>query len=349
MSIKKQVILSPLIATSVINQADMIKKLLKSKGLDTYYQSTVSVYDIKADKNIAFLWFTLATVRYLGDAVFPYIYCKKPKAIYVTIEGVPTKANTLCSNLPKLDLIANSKFTKDCLQRAGLKVIDVVHHAVDIERCQAQTKSSFTIRKKWENEYGDRTKIIYVGRNDPRKALDRLAKALHMIPDELKEKMVLLLFTEGDVKALTCQNNVINVGSFGSISYDQVLQLIGASDYLVFPTISEGFGLPVLEANAMGIPAIHAWIPPLSEFSSKEFNFVFGHQGEHMVNNANIQYWVFHEYRPEKLAEMMCQAITTHQENNKEYKKFAFEAMRHAEKWDYKIIYPKLLRHIGIK
>lgn len=343
-----RVIVSPLIATSVITQAELIKKLLIEKGYEVEFKGYISTHDIKKEENKAFLWFTLATIRFVNDAVWPYIYCKKPKAVYVTVEGVPSKANTLHTNLPRLSFIANSQFTKSCLEQAGLKVIDVVHHAIDHEKCQALKPDSLTLKKKWEGEYKDRVKFLYLGRNDPRKGLDKLGRAVGILNEEHKDEFVVLLVSEGDVAGLTDQANVVKVAPCGSLMYDDVLRLIGAADYFVFPTMCEGFGVPLLEANAMGIPAIHAWIPPLEEFSSKDFNFVFGHQGTRLVNQGNVQFWIFHEYRPEMLAEMMGHAMKIFQKDKKEYREYCDKAIEHTKAWDYHKIYPAILRHLQI-
>jgi glycosyltransferase involved in cell wall biosynthesis len=344
-----KIIISPLTAVSVINQAELIKKLLTQKGYDVVYKNTISIYDINDERNKAFLWFTLATVTFLGDAVFPYLYCSKPKAVYVTIEGIPTKANILCSNIPKLDLIAVSNFAKECLTQAGLNVIDVVHHAIDWEKCQKLREESKTLEKKWREEFKDRTIFLYVGRNDPRKGLDRLAKAISIANAELKDQTVYLIYSEGELSTLEDLPNVIRIGNFGSMDYDQVLRMIGACDYLLFPSVCEGFGLPLLEANALGRPVIHAWFPPFDEFSSKEFNFTFGYQRKVLVNQGNAQYWVFHEYRPELLAEMIKFAVITHQENRDEYNEYCQKAIEHTKNWDYKLIYPKLLKYLGVE
>lgn len=343
-----RIIVSPLIATSVITQADLIKKLLIEKGYDVEFKNYISTHDIRKEENKGFLWFTLATIRFIGDAVWPYIYCQKPKAVYVTVEGVLSKANTLHTNLPRLSFIANSEFTKSCLQQTGLKVIDVVHHAIDYEKCSALRKDSLTLRKKWEGEFGDRVKFLYLGRNDPRKGLDLLGKAIGILNEEHKDEFVMLLVSEGDVAGLTDQSNVMKVGQCGAMMYDDVLRIIGAPDYFVFPSMCEGFGVPLLEANAMGVPAVHAWFPPLEEFSSKDFNFVFGYQGDQIVNQGNVQYWIFHRYRPELLAEMMLHAMTIFKKSKKEYREYCEKALEHTKAWDYRKIYPKLLKHLQI-
>jgi len=345
---KDQVVISALIAVSVTNQADLIKRLIEEKGYGVFYQKTISIYDIKKEKNKAFLWFTIATYPFLGDAVAPYILCNKPKAVYVTLEGIPTKANILCSNIPKLQLIANSEFVRNCLSQAGMNVIDMVHHAVDWNRCQELRKDSKQLRTKWEGEYGKRVKILYVGRNDPRKGLDKLEKAIAIVNESMKDKAVFLLFTEGVTEALEALPNVLRIGSVNTLPYDQVLRLIGACDYLIFPSVAEGFGMPVLEANAMGRPVIHSWFPPLSEFSSKDFNFVFGYSEETLVKQQNLQYWIFHEYRPEMLAEMIVDAIKIFNNSKKEYQEYCSKALDHSKNWDFKKIYPKILAHLGL-
>jgi glycosyltransferase involved in cell wall biosynthesis len=341
-----QVLIAPLLAVSVTNQADMIKALLAEKNIPSTYKNKVSIQDIQSDKNRAFLWFTLATLRFSGDAVWPYIACKKPKAFYTTVEGIPTKAHTLCSNLPKIDFIANSEFTKKSLEQAGLQVSEVIHHGIDWEKCQRLRKDSELIKKKWEGEFKDRVKFLYVGRNDPRKGLDLLERAIGMVNETMPDKVVFLLFTEGNLDKLDSAQNVVRVGTVNSLPYDQVLRLIGGCDYFLFPTVCEGFGLPLLEANAMGKPAIHCWMPPLSEFSSKDFNFVYGYYEERLVNCQNMQYWIFHTYRPELLAEMITEAVRVFKENKAQYDEFCIKAAEHTKAWDYHKVYGRLLERL---
>jgi glycosyltransferase involved in cell wall biosynthesis len=167
---------------------------------------------------------------------------------------------------------------------------------------------------------------------------------MSIVNDHIKDEVVLLLFTEGALPDLESKPNVIRVGSVNSMPYDHVLRLIGSSDYMVFPSICEGFGMPVLEANAMGVPAIHSWFPPLSEFSSKDFNFTFGYHTEHLVNQGNLQYWVFHEYRPELLAEMITHAVRIRKDSRPEYDEYCKKATEHTRDWDYRRIYKRFLK-----
>jgi len=347
------VLISPLLATSILNQAELIKKLLQQKGFDVLYKTTISTYDIRNDNVYATLWISLCTIQHIGDAVWPFIYSRKPKAVYVTIEGIPTKANVLYSNLPKLAFIANSNFTAMCLKDVGLTVIDVVHHAIDKDQCEAAMKAAEPLRKKFENQFKDKCKLLYVGRDDPRKALNYLAEAMRILIEKGRRDFVLILHAPKSVREklqfLEDYGCLYYHGDFGSLPMIGVLRLMHACDYLVFPSRSEGFGLPVLEANAVARPAIHCWFPPLSEFSSKDFNFVFDYIEERFVKCSGGQYWIFHEYLPEMLADMIAWAIDIWKNSKQEYEEYCVKAKEHAWRWDYRIIYPRLLYYLGIK
>jgi len=347
-----KVLIQPLIAHSVVNQADLIKKLLEQKGFIAEYRTTITLEEARSRDVHAVMWVTLATIQFLGDAVWVYLMLNKPKAVYVTIEGVPTKANVLYSNLPRLEFIANSRFTANCLTTVGLKVIDVVHHAVDMDLANAASKSSWRLRRKLEEKFKDKVKLLFVGRDDPRKALDKLNIALHMLVDEGIKDFALILHAPLSAyqkfQWLEEYGLVYHHGDFGSTSMYNVLQLMHACDYLVFPSVCEGFGLPVLEANAVGRPAIHAWIPPFDEFSSKEFNFVFNYLERRLVKCNPAQYWIFHDYPPEFLAEMIKYAIEVYKNSRSEYEEYCAKAKDHAKAWDYRKVYPRLLKHINI-
>jgi glycosyltransferase involved in cell wall biosynthesis len=56
-----------------------------------------------------------------------------------------------------------------------------------------------------------------------------------------------------------------NLHFLGTISEEQKLALLRASDVLPFPSRYEGFGLPLLEAMAAGTPVISTDIPVVNE------------------------------------------------------------------------------------
>ncbi len=343
-----KVLISTLLATSTMNQAKLIKKLIEEKGYEAEFKKTITTFDIQDIEVHATLWFQLATVNFLGDVVVPYLTSNKPKAVYVTVEGIPTKSAVLYSNIPRISFVANSRFTADCLKRAGLRVIDVVHHAIDPVAIKEARKLAREIRKQWDTEFKDRVKFLYVGRHDPRKALGKLSVAVDILNEQGIKDWVLLLHTDAKARSLFEKDNCSIIGHFGTLSYEKTLALMGAADYVIFPSICEGFGLPVLEANAMGRPVLHNWMPPLSEFSSEEYNFVWEYTDKKLVNNGNTQYWIFHDYPEFIIAEVMKDAIKIRKESKQEYQEYCQKAYENARKWSYKKIYPRLLKYLNI-
>ena len=343
-----RVLISTLLATSTMNQAKLIKKLIEEKGYEAEFRKTITILDLQDPEVHASLWFQLATVNFLADVVVPYITTVKPKALYVTIEGIPAKSAILCSNIPRLSFIANSKFTADCLRKAGLHVIDIIHHAIDFNIVRKARKLSNNIRKKLDNDFGDRVKFLYVGRHDPRKALNKLSTAVDILNEQGVKDWVLLLHTEPKARKLFNKHNCMVISDFGSKDYVSTLALMGAVDYVIFPSVCEGFGLPVLEANAMGVPVLHCWMPPLWEFSSEEFNFVWEFTERKLVNQGNAQYWIFHDYPEFIIAEVVKDAIKIRKESESEYKEYCVKAFENAKNWNYKQVYSRLLKHINI-
>jgi len=344
-----KVLLSVLYAPSTMNQANLIKKLIEEKGFEAEYKSTITLQDMRDPEIHGVLWFQLATVPFLGDVVVPYLLGSKPRAIYVTVEGVPTKSAVLYSNIPRCQFVANSHFTADCLKRAGLTVIDVVHHAIDPRSIMVAEKFVDHFKAQFNEKYGDKVKFLCVARNDPRKALQKLSFAVDMLNEEGVDGWVLLLHSEESAKGLFNKPNCDFVGTFGAMGYEQVLAMMGAVDYVIFPSVCEGFGLPLLEANAMGKPVLHCWMPPLNEFSSEEFNFVWEFADKKFVNQGNAQYWIFHDYPEFIIAEVMKDAIKIFKESKEEYEEYCEKAREHAMQWDYRKIYPRLLKHIDIE
>jgi len=343
-----KVLFSPIIATSILSQSDLIKKLIQEKGYKVVYKNYIGINDADKPDVHALLWFTLGIAEFSTDVVATYLMSKKPKAVYVTVEGVPTPATYLCSNLPKLEFIAVSEFAKSCLEQAHLKVIDVVHHGIDLQEVQQALKFAEFEKSKFKERFGDSIVFLYVGRNDPRKNLKGLLQAVDILENKGIHDFVVLLHTDPSIIDSIKSPHVQFLSKFGSLNHVQVLKLMAMSDYLVFPSISEGFGLPVLEANSVGTPVLHAWFPPLSEFSSKVFNFTWDFDERELVQNMNRQYWIFHKYNPLSLAEMMEMAIDIFKNKKDEYEDYQKQAKQHAKKFDYRKIYPRLLRHINI-
>lgn len=109
--------------------------------------------------------------------------------------------------------------------------------------------------------------IIYVGNAYPYKNLDRLLEALKLLPGNL----ILInpsprsIFRErlGEKARIEGLSNRVVLP--GYVPDEDLAVLYRAAEAYVFPTLSEGFGIPPLEAMASRLPVVCSDIPVLRE------------------------------------------------------------------------------------
>lgn len=105
---------------------------------------------------------------------------------------------------------------------------------------------------------------IYVGGMDKRKNLDRLLQALKYLQDEYQISLSLLITGKyrehplnPPIPELIEQYGVTDsVTMTGFLSEEDLIQSIAQADILVYPSLYEGFGLPILEGMALDTPVI---------------------------------------------------------------------------------------------
>ncbi|MAB86841.1 MAG: mannosyltransferase [Rhodobacteraceae bacterium] len=115
--------------------------------------------------------------------------------------------------------------------------------------------------------------LLYVGGSDPRKNLPRLVQAWCLLPEQLQHQHPLVMvgwMPRQDVAALKGIASAKSAAPqqlrfLGQISDELLAHLYVQCSAFVFPSWHEGFGLPALEAMAMGAPVIAANASSLSE------------------------------------------------------------------------------------
>lgn len=335
------------------NQAQLIKKTLARFGVETEMTSYISVYDIMMKRADMYMWFAVLNPTWVADQCTSYLEAKEATGgravFYVTIEGIPYTQLAHYSSVRYTDFVANSHFTANCLKKAGLKVRCVVHHGIDYNLCRKAKERSLDMYRRIHSDFKDRVVFLYVGRDDHRKQLDRLMKAVDILNEKCPDDFVLLCWTELRRPKLFERPNVYVVGQFGSRPYYDVLKLMASVDYTVFPSVCEGFGLPVLESMAVGTPVVHCWFPPLSEFSLKDVNITFDYTYEEFWKTSAEQYFWMHFYDPEELADAMIRAIDIYKNHPDDYKDRCERLAVHARKWDYLNVYKAFAKMLGIE
>ncbi len=108
----------------------------------------------------------------------------------------------------------------------------------------------------------DRPYTLFVGTLEPRKNLLNLLEAYALLPDEIKEGMLLVIAggqgwhlgeLDQHIKRLKIETSIRLTGY---VTDDDLAALYSHARLLAMPSLYEGFGFPIIEANAMGVPVL---------------------------------------------------------------------------------------------
>lgn len=122
--------------------------------------------------------------------------------------------------------------------------------------------------------------MVYNGAIDPRKNLDRLVEAYATLPGSIRDRWQLVLVCRADAlernhyRVMAEQLGVAGrILLPGYVSDEALVSLYQSTDLSVFPSLYEGYGLPVVEAQACGAPVIAADNSSLVELVDAEARF----------------------------------------------------------------------------
>ena len=101
--------------------------------------------------------------------------------------------------------------------------------------------------------------LLHVGHTQPRKNLPTLLRALHLLRQGDAQIVLIQIGGQADAsqRKLIQQLRLEHLVHFASYVSDQdLVSFYNAADVFAFPSLYEGFGLPVLEAMACGTPVV---------------------------------------------------------------------------------------------
>lgn len=107
----------------------------------------------------------------------------------------------------------------------------------------------------------ERPYILFLGTLEPRKNIVRLIEAFNVLGPEFSSYRLIIAgkpgwHYEGILEAMENSANKSRILRLGYVSAKDKAPLIAGCDALVYPSLYEGFGLPVLEGMAAGAPVI---------------------------------------------------------------------------------------------
>jgi len=156
--------------------------------------------------------------------------------------------------------IAASLAIKRYFEEIGLKNIKVIPNGIDLKRFQNLDRAENRKKLGLKNEFV----IIAVARLEKVKGLKYLVQAMKTLSTKYKTlntKYQLLIIGDGsereNLENLTNKLELNDKVRFlGQIRNEKVPEYLSAADCFVLPSLSEGFGIVILEAMAANIPVI---------------------------------------------------------------------------------------------
>lgn len=141
--------------------------------------------------------------------------------------------------------------------------ITVIHHGFDGEFFGVRVSEEALALKLSSYNLKAQSYVLYVGALQPRKNLIRLMQAFEEMKKQVPEAKLVLAGEEAwlaeDIidfwERTPSRDDIVRTGR---VSFEDLPMLYQGARVFAFPSLYEGFGLPILEAFASGVPVLTA-------------------------------------------------------------------------------------------
>lgn len=239
-----------------------LSKIVRQTGADIFFATDMNSY-LLPQPGLKIVSMAYDLIPFL----FPQVMASQPLPVRV---GWRTNFSKLIHSDA---VIAISEATKnDLIQLFGIDSdkITVIYPGMDhalFSRANAEdaTRQSQVLRRYGiEGQY-----LLYVGDSEWRKNLHRVLMALATLDSDIR--LVLVgkrasgdVVLQGWIRELGLEGRVVTPGF---VPDEDLPPLYGAAEAFIFPSLYEGFGLPVIEAMACGCPVITSNVSSMPEIA----------------------------------------------------------------------------------
>lgn len=207
----------------------------------------------------------VATVFDMTPFLYPQFHLKKTIQLdSIRLNRVKKEADLV------ITISENSK--KDFLRFAPKKKVEVIYPGVSTQFEGKRVKGK---GERILEEYGlEKGYILSVGTLEPRKNIKRLIEAY--LQSGVEQKLVLVGswgWKNDELLQLTAKN-ADKIITTGYIPDEDLHYIYSQALLFIYPSLYEGFGIPVLEAMAAGVPVITSKTSSLPEVGGKAVYYI---------------------------------------------------------------------------
>lgn len=336
-------------AVSLQNVANDIASVFNKSGIEAIvFNERVPYFKAKKmfDKAIIFMVFDpLYVTPYLFDCT-EYIRAKITTITYLDVAGKPKEHMIRDWMRDKLYYVSNSNFSARMLREVGLNIKEVIYHGIDFDMVNEVYNDAMEMNEDTKSDMGVEVLFGTVCTCHPKKNLRGLSQAIRMVTEKIDNAGFIVVSKPEAEKLFKGIKNCIFDDSMGKMPRLESLALIGSFDFLIHPSVSEGFGLPVLECQAFGVPPIHGNFAPLTEISHPDASFRVPISKIEFNNFEEGVFYLCHYYEPEALAEQIEKAYLTYIEDKGRYRKMQNIAKENAKKFDAVKVYKAFEKYL---
>jgi len=256
-------------ACNFFNALEKLMPLVRTKFVPGMrFELTAQNADVHINLTLKDYWDLLNNPQFKGK-----------KIAYPVFEWTNTE------NFPKLfeqhdQLWVPSQWQKDNIIKSGYDAnkVKVIPEGVDPTVFNPQIKPNREVTKV------NKFKFLCVARLDVRKSLDTLLEAF--IEEFTYQPNVMLMLAP-----ITPNTKIISHPQIAHINtvvhHEQLNSLYTACDAFVLPSKAEGWGLPICEAMACGLPTITTNYSAMTEFCNEDTTYFVNHELKEMPDDWN--------------------------------------------------------------
>ncbi len=241
---------------------------------------------------------TIVTIHDLAFKQFPDTFPKKDLFQLNLLTDLAIKKSD--------KIIAVSQSTKNDILKFYPDIredkVKVVYHGFDKELYQKEFYTESVDEVLRRHNLKAKRYLLYVGAIQPRKNLKTLVKAFEIFKKENKNNIKLVIAGgkawcwEETIEAIENSSVRDSIVLTGRISFDDLSVLQQNAGIFVFPSLYEGFGIPILEAFAADAPVICARNSSLEEVGADAVEYFESLDAKELsqkiskvINNSSLQ------------------------------------------------------------